>query len=72
LDSNSTKASIQDPTGKRIDLKSPHLGWGIESASYIFEKDPEFRPRISIFNIKFIPVEVGVTEFEIGIFTNIE
>jgi hypothetical protein len=55
---------IQDQTGKRIDLKSPHSGWGVESASYIFEKEGEFNPRISIFNINFIPVEVGVTEFE--------
>lgn len=56
--------SIQDPTGKRIDLKSPHSGWGVESASYTFEREGEFNPRISIFNINFIPVEVGVTEFE--------
>jgi hypothetical protein len=64
--------SIQDPTGKRIDLKSPHSGWGVESASYTFEKEGEFKPRISIFNINFIPVELGVTEFEIETFTNIE
>jgi hypothetical protein len=56
--------SIQDPTGKIIDLQSPHSGWGVESASYIFEKEGEFKPRISIFNVNFIPVEVGVTEFK--------
>jgi hypothetical protein len=64
--------SIQDPTGKRIDLKSPHSGRGVEFNSYIFEKEGKFKPRISIFNINFIPVKVGVTEFEIQIFTNIE
>jgi hypothetical protein len=64
--------SIQDPTGKRIDLKSPHSGWGVESASYTFEKEGEFKPRISIFNINFIPVEVGVTEFEMETVANIE
>jgi hypothetical protein len=52
--------SIQDPTGKRIDFKSLHSGWGVESASYVFEKEGKFKPRTSIFNIKFIPVEVGV------------
>jgi plastocyanin len=57
--------SIQDPTGKRVDLKSPHSGWGVESASYVFEKEGDFKPRISIFNVNFIPVEVGVAEFEI-------
>jgi hypothetical protein len=56
--------SIQDPTDKRIDLQSPHSGWGVESASYTFEMEGLFKPRISIFNINFIPVEVGVTEFE--------
>lgn len=56
--------SIQDPTGKKIDLQSPHSGWGVESASYTFEKEGQFKPRISIFNVNFIPVEVGVTEFE--------
>jgi hypothetical protein len=55
--------SIQDPTGKKIDLQSPHSGWGVESALYTFEKEGEFKPRISIFNVNFIPVEVGVTEF---------
>ena len=59
--------SIQDPTGKKIDLQSPHSGWGVESASYTFEKEGEFKPRISIFNVNFIPVEVGVTEFEMEI-----
>jgi hypothetical protein len=47
-------------------LQSPHSGWGAESASYTFEKEGEFKPRISIFNINFIPVEVGVTEFEMA------
>jgi hypothetical protein len=56
--------SIQDPAGKKIDLKAPHSGWGVESASYTFEKEGVFKPRISIFNINFIPVEVGVAEFE--------
>jgi hypothetical protein len=46
-------------------LESPHSGWGVESASYTFEKEGEFKPRISIFNVNFIPVEVGMTEFEI-------
>lgn len=64
--------SIQDPGGKKIDLQTPHSGWGVESASYTFDKEGEFRPMISIFNINFIPVEVGVTEFEIETFTNIE
>jgi hypothetical protein len=57
--------SIQDGNGKKIDLQSPHSGWGVESASYTFEKEGEFKPRISIFNINFIPVAVGVTEFEV-------
>jgi plastocyanin len=57
--------SIQDPAGKKIDLQSPHSGWGVESASYTFDEEGEFKPRISIFNINFIPVEVGVTEFEL-------
>jgi hypothetical protein len=56
--------SIQDSDGKKIDLQSPHSGWGVESASYTFGKEGEFKPKISIFNINFIPVEVGVTEFE--------
>lgn len=56
--------SIQGPDGKKVDLQSPHSGWGVESASYTFEKEGEFKPRISIFNINFIPVKVGVTEFE--------
>jgi hypothetical protein len=64
--------SIQDLTGKRIDLKSPHSGWGVESASYTFKMEGEFKPRISIFNINFIPVEVGVTEFEMETVANIE
>jgi hypothetical protein len=33
-------------------------------ARYTFGKEGEFKPKISIFNINFIPVEVGVTEFE--------
>jgi hypothetical protein len=47
-------------------LLSPHSGWGVESASYTFEKEGEFKPMISIFNINFIPVKVGVTEFEMA------
>lgn len=43
---------------------APHSGWGVESASYTFEKKGEFKPTISVFNVNFIPVEVGVTEFE--------
>lgn len=57
--------SIQDPAGKKIDLQAPHSGWGVESASYTFDEEGEFRPIISIFNINFIPVEFGVTEFEL-------
>jgi hypothetical protein len=30
--------SIQDSDGKKIDLQSPHSGWGVESASYTFWK----------------------------------
>jgi hypothetical protein len=58
--------SIQGPDGKKVDLQSPHSGWGVESASYTFEKEGEFKPMISIFNINFIPVKVGVTEFEMA------
>ena len=58
--------SIQGPDGKKVDLQSPHSGWGAESASYTFEKEGEFKPRISIFNINFIPVKVGMTEFEMA------
>jgi hypothetical protein len=58
--------SIQGPEGNKVDLQSPHSGWGVESASYAFEKEGEFKPRISIFNINFIPVKVGVTEFEMA------
>jgi hypothetical protein len=47
-------------------LQSPHSGWDAESASYTFEEEGEFKPRISIFNVNFIPVEVGVTEFEMA------
>jgi hypothetical protein len=43
--------SIQVPDGKRVDLQSPHSGWGAESASYTFEEEGEYKPRISIFNI---------------------
>ena len=57
--------SIRDSTGKKIDLQSPHLGWGVESASYIFEGEGEFKPMISIFSVDFIPVEIGSTEFEL-------
>jgi hypothetical protein len=59
------KFSIRDSDGKKIDLQSPHSGWGVESASYTFEKEGEFKPMISIFNVNFIPVEVGLTEFEL-------
>ena len=57
--------SILDPTGKKIDLQSLHSGWGVESASYTFKKEGEFIPRISIFSVNFVPVEVGLTEFEL-------
>lgn len=57
---------IQGPEGKKVDLQSPHSGWGAESASYTFEEEGEFKPRISIFNINFIPVKVGITEFEMA------
>ena len=40
--------SLQDSDGKKIDLQSPHSGWGVESASYTFGKEGEFRPEISI------------------------
>jgi hypothetical protein len=36
--------SIQDLEGKKIDLQSPHSGWGVKSASYTFEKEEEFKP----------------------------
>jgi hypothetical protein len=58
--------SIQGPDGKKVGLQSPHSGWGAESASYTFEKGGEYKPRISIFNINFIPAKVGVTEFEMA------
>lgn len=45
--------SIQEPDGKKIDLQSPHSGWGVESASYTFEREGEFKPRISIFSVNF-------------------
>jgi hypothetical protein len=57
--------SIQDSDGKKIDLQSPHSGWGVESASYTFEREGEFKPMISIFSIDFIPVEIGLTEYEL-------
>ena len=57
--------SIQDADGRKINLQSPHSGWGVESASYTFKKEGEFKPIISIFNINFIPVEVSLTEFEL-------
>ena len=41
------------------------FGWAVESASYIFEGEGEFKPMISIFSIDFIPVEIGSTEFEL-------
>ena len=56
--------SIQDPIGKKIGLQSPHSGWGVDSASYTFEKEGQFQPMISIFNINFIPVQISATEFE--------
>jgi hypothetical protein len=59
--------SIQGPDGNNVDLQSPHSGWGAESTSYAFKKEGEFKPRISIFNINFIPVKVGMTEFEMAI-----
>jgi hypothetical protein len=59
------RVSIQDSDGKKIDLQSPHSGWGVESASYTFEKEGEFKPMIYIFDVNFIPVEVGLTEFEL-------
>ena len=37
------------------------------SYAYTFEEEGEFKPRISIFNINFIPVKVGMTEFEMTI-----
>jgi hypothetical protein len=58
--------SIQGPDGNKVDLQSLHSGWGAESASYTFEKEGEFKPRISIFNIIFIPVKVGMREFEMA------
>ncbi|HET9357675.1 MAG TPA: hypothetical protein VFN98_06260 [Nitrososphaeraceae archaeon] len=64
--------SIQGPDGNNVDLQSPHSGWGAESASYTFKKEGEFKPRISIFNINFIPVKVGVTEFEMATSANTE
>jgi hypothetical protein len=57
--------SIQDLEGKKIDLQSPHSGCCVESASYTLEKEEEFKPKISIFTIQFVPVKVGSTEFEI-------
>jgi hypothetical protein len=57
--------SILDPTGKKIDLQSLHSGWGVESASYTFKKEGEFKPRISIFSVNFLPVEIRLTEFEL-------
>jgi hypothetical protein len=59
------KFAIQDSDGKKIDLQSPHSGWGVESASYTFEREGEFKPMISIFSVDFIPVEIGSTEFEL-------
>jgi hypothetical protein len=59
-----TDFQSKDSDGKKIDLQSPHSGWGVGSASYTFGKEGEFKPKISIFNINFIPVEVGVTELK--------
>ena len=56
------------PDGKKIDLQSPHSGWCVESAPYVFENEGQFKPRIFILNINFIPVEVGVAEFDIETF----
>ena len=42
--------SIQDADGKKIDLQSPHSGYGVEAASYTFEKEGELKPRISSRN----------------------
>jgi hypothetical protein len=42
--------SIQDAEGKKMDLQSPHSEYGVEAASYTFEKEGEFKPRTSIFS----------------------
>jgi hypothetical protein len=42
-----------------------HSGWVVEPASYKFEKEGQYKARIAIFNILFVPVEIGVTEYEI-------
>jgi hypothetical protein len=60
------KFSIEDQAGKKVDLQSPHSGWGVESASYKFTKEGEYRSKISIFTIQFVPVEVGTAEFEVS------
>ena len=56
---------MQDLEGKKIDLQPQHSGCDVESASYTFEKEDEFKPKISIFTIQFVPIKVGSTEFEI-------
>lgn len=57
------KFSIEAPGGQSIALQSPHSGWGVESASHEFIKNGNYKPKISIFTVQFIPVEVGTTEF---------
>jgi plastocyanin len=54
-----------DPEGNKIGLQSPNSGWGVESASYKFGKEGEYKARIAIFNVLFVPVEVGTAEFDI-------
>lgn len=57
------KFSIDAPNGQSIALQSPHSGWGVESASHEFVENGDYKLRISIFMVQFIPVEVGSTEF---------
>jgi hypothetical protein len=58
--------TIEDPEGNTTDATLvSHSGWGVEPASYKFEKEGQYKARIAIFNILFVPVEVGVTEYEI-------
>lgn len=57
------KFSIDAPNGQSIALQSPHSGWGVESASHEFIEIGDYKLRISIFTVQFIPVEVGTTEF---------
>jgi lipopolysaccharide export LptBFGC system permease protein LptF len=57
--------TLVDPKGNKIALQAPHSGWGVEPASYKFGKEGEYKARIAIFNVLFVPVEVGTTEFDI-------